>query len=42
MLIKNLKDFCPGSLLKDRAEILQIFFGILEETMTSKINFEFN
>ena len=25
MPIKNLKDFCPGSLLEGRAEILQIF-----------------
>ena len=32
---KNFKDFCPGSLLEGRAEILKIVDAILGETMTS-------
>jgi hypothetical protein len=27
MLTKNFKDFCPGSLLKGRAEIFGLHFG---------------
>jgi len=37
MPTKNLKDFCSGSLLEGRAEILQIFGCISGETMTSSI-----
>ena len=32
---KNYQDFCPGSLLEGRAEILVFLVGILGETMTS-------
>ena len=39
---KNYRDFCPGSLLEDRAEISVIFGRFLEETTTSKIHSEFN
>ena len=41
MLTKNYQDFCPGSLLDGRAEILQIFgwhFGRNDDLMI----FEFN
>jgi len=41
MPTKNLKDFCSGSLLEGRAEILQIFGCISGETMTSSIHSEF-
>ena len=39
---KNLKDFCPGSLLEWRAEFLKFLVGILGQTMTSWIHSEFN
>ena len=38
MPTKNLKDFCPGSLLEGRAEILKIFgwhFGIKDDIINS-------
>ena len=38
MLTKNVKDFCPGSLLEGRAEIFQIFGWHFERKVETKIN----
>ena len=42
MPTKNNQDFCPGSLLEGRAEILKVLVGIWGGTMTSQIYSEFN